>query len=704
MDSFERRKNMVYELICQDFYKPMKIKELAVMLDVSKEDRPVLEQILLELQAEGKITLSKRGKYSRSEEKVLEGTFLAHSKGFGFVTVEGETEDIFIPAEKVHGAMHKDLVQISVSPLETGRRKEGCVLKILERGMKQVVCTYQQSKNFGFAVPDNERFSRDIFIPQEKSKAAVTGHKVVVEITNYGENGKNPEGKVIEILGHVNDPGVDILSIVKGYELPTEFSERVKNQVERVAKPVSEADMAGRLDLRNLITVTIDGEDSKDFDDAVSLTRDGENYILGVHIADVTNYVQEHSALDEEAKNRGTSVYLVDRVIPMLPFELSNGICSLNEGEDRLTLSCIMTIDAGGNILDHQIAESVIRSNRRMTYTKVRKLIEDEDPALAAEYQDLVPVFKEMAQLSALLRKKRMKRGAVDFDFPETQVILNESGKPIEICPHERNVATRLIEDFMLAANETVAEDFFWQEIPFLYRTHEKPDLEKVRTLSSFVANFGYSMRIGNEEVHPKEFQKLLGKIRDTEEEALLSRLVLRSMKQARYTPECTGHFGLAASYYCHFTSPIRRYPDLQIHRIIKETLRGRMSQERIAHYQEILPAVAKHSSETERRAEEAERETVKLKKVEYMEAHIGETYEGLISGVTEWGFFVELPNTVEGLIRVTALMDDFYEYREQTYELKGRSTGRSYKLGQHVLVRATSCDRFTRTVEFELA
>ncbi len=701
---YEQRKKMIYDFMCDDMYVPMKIKELAIVLGVKKDQRPQLEQILNELMTEGRIVCSKRGKFSKSEEKKITGTFQAHPKGFGFVSVEGEKEDIFIPESETNGAMHMDTVEISVSPAVTGRRKEGKVLHVLERGMKQVVCTYQLNKNFGFAVPDNPKFGSDIFIPLERSKGAVNGHKVVVEITQYGKKGKNPEGKVVEILGHINDPGVDILSIVRAYGLPVEFDPKVMTQVEHVAKPVSEADMAGRMDLRDWQMVTIDGEDAKDLDDAVSLTMDHENYILGVHIADVSNYVQEHSALDTEALKRGTSVYLVDRVIPMLPHALSNGICSLNQGEERLALSCIMTVNPKGEIIDHTITESVICVNRRMTYTNVKKILADHDPEVMAEYEPLVPMFEKMAELAAILRKKRMKRGSIDFDFPETKVILDKNGNPVDIRPYDRNVATKLIEDFMLAANETVAAEYYWRELPFVYRTHEQPDSEKIQKLSTFINNFGYSLHIGSDEVHPKELQKLLEKIDGTSEEPLISRLTLRSMKQARYTVENTGHFGLAADCYCHFTSPIRRYPDLQIHRIIKDSLRGRLGEKRIGHYTQILPEVAKHASEMERRADEAERETIKLKKVQYMEKHIGETFAGVISGVAEYGFFVELENTVEGLVRVTSLTDDFYQYYEETYELVGGATNRRFKLGQQVRVTVDNCDRIMRTIDFTLA
>lgn len=701
----KERKKTIYDFICDEFYVPMKVKEIAIMLNVPKTQRAELQEVLDALVEEGKISISVKGKYSKAETKFLTGIFTAHQRGFGFVTVEGEDEDIFIPETQINGAMHQDEVQVAITKgASSDRRREGQITKILKRGMDHLVCYYEESKNFGFAVPDNQRFTQDIFIPKEHSMGAVAGHKVVVQVTDYGKNGKKPEGKVIEILGHVNDPGTDILSIVKGYDLPMEFPAKVLKQVENVADEVSEADMAGRMDLRSWQTVTIDGEDAKDLDDAITITKDGDKYQLGVHIADVTNYVQEHSALDVEALNRGTSVYLVDRVIPMLPHKLSNGICSLNAGENRLALSCIMTIDEKGNVVDHTIAETVIKVDRRMSYNSVKKILEEKDEAERAEYQELVPMFELMQELAEILRKKRMKRGSIDFDFPETKIILDEKGKPVEIKPYDRNVATKIIEDFMLIANETVAQDYFWQELPFVYRTHDNPDSEKIQKLATFINNFGYSIRIGQDEIHPKELQKLLMNIEGTPEEVLISRLTLRSMKQAKYTTVSTGHFGLATHYYCHFTSPIRRYPDLQIHRIIKDNLRGRMNDKKILHYEKILDEVASRSSKLERRAEEAERETNKLKKVEYMSEHIGEVFEGVISGVTEWGFYVELPNTVEGLVHVTTLTDDYYHYDERSYELVGETTNSRYKLGQKIKVYVASTDKIVRTIDFRVA
>ena len=702
--TFEKRKKLIYEFICDEFYVPMKLKELAILLQVPKDQRNELKKVLDSLENEGKIRVSSKGKYVKGEAKHLVGTFTAHARGFGFVTIEGEPEDIFISEDDINGAFHNDQVEIVIKAAPAGKRKEGKVVKVLSHGTTTLVGYFEKSKNFGFVIPDNQKFVKDIFVPLERSKGAVTGHKVVVELTKYGGENKKPEGKVVEIIGHVNDPGTDIMSIVKGYDLPTAFPEKVLNQAERVAKDVSTADMAGRMDIRDWQMVTIDGEDAKDLDDAISITRDGKNYILGVHIADVTNYVQERSALDWEAYKRGTSVYLVDRVIPMLPHVLSNGICSLNAGEDRLALSCIMTINEKGSVIDHKIAETVVHIDKRMTYTSVKKILEERDEAEMERYEELVPMFELMADLSGILREKRRQRGSIDFDFPETKMILDAKGRPIDIKPYDRNVATKIIEDFMLLANETVAEDYFWQEIPFVYRTHEAPDEEKIKKLATFINNFGHSMHISNKEVRPKEIQKLLGKVEGTPEETLISRLALRSMKQARYTPENTGHFGLAASYYCHFTSPIRRYPDLQIHRIIKENIRGRMNGERRDHYESILPEVTKKCSERERLAEEAERETIKLKKVEYMAEHIGEVFEGVVSSITKWGIYVELPNTIEGLIHVTNMRDDHYNYIEDSYEMVGERTGRTYKLGETVLVKVTGTDRLQRTIDFEFA
>ena len=700
--TFEERKKIIYEFISDPHYVPMKQKELAVILQVAKEDREELSRALEELLGEGKIELSKRGRYSKAQPRKAVGVFTSHAKGFGFVSVEGLEQDIFIGENDTGDAFLGDTVEVVIKG-RGGRRPEGVVTKVLGHSVTEVIGTFERSKNFGFVIPDNQRINRDIFIPLERTRGAVTGQKVTAELTDYGRGRRNPEGRITQILGEASDPETEVLSIILAYGLPMEFPERVENQAERAAKPVSDADRAGRLDLREEVCVTIDGEDAKDLDDAVSLKQEGDQYILGVHIADVANYVQENSALDWEAKERGTSVYLADRVIPMLPRTLSNGICSLNEGEDRLALSCIMTLDERGRITGHRIAESVIRVNRRLSYTGVQKVL-DGDPEEQAWYPELVPMLLEMEHVSGLLRRRRRKRGSIDFDFPETKVILDEKGHTVDIRPYERNAATRLIEDFMLAANETVAEDYYWQAQPFVYRVHEKPDADRMQRLGTFIRNFGYQLRTAGDELHPGEIQKLLDRIAGTPEEAMLSRLTLRAMKRAQYATDCSGHFGLAAPYYCHFTSPIRRYPDLQIHRIIKENLRGRLTAERVEHYEAILSEVAKHSSETERRADEAERETVKLKKVDYMERHIGEEYDGVISGITAYGLYVELANTVEGLVHVNSLEGDFYEFDENASELRGARTGLAYRLGEKVRVRVKGTDRLCRTIDFEMA
>lgn len=713
-EQFERRKKVLYDMICDRHYVPMKIKEIAVLLQVPREKREELRKVLDSLVMEGKIEVTSKGKYRKSKTRFVTGTYIANPRGFGFVEAEGRETDIFIPEENSGTAMHQDKVQVAILQSPEGKRQEGSIVRILERGITEVIGTYQQSRTYGFVVPDNPRILQDIFIAQENGKGAVEGHKVRVKLLNYGENGKNPEGKVMEIIGHINDPGTDILSVIYEYKLPAEFPPKVLKQAERIPPEVSGADMAGRLDLRSWNMVTIDGEDAKDLDDAVSLTVEGMHYHLGVHIADVTNYVQENSALDHEALNRGTSVYLADRVIPMLPHRLSNGICSLNAGTDRLALSCLMEFDERGKLISHQIAETVICVSRRMSYNQVKAILEDRDEALRAEFAEQVGMLEQMRELSAILREARRKRGAVDFDFPEAKIRLDEKGIPVEIQPYLRNVATDLIEDFMLAANETVAEDFYWQQVPFVYRTHEAPDPEKIRALASMIyagstaagrkrTASGYALKGVSDEIRPKEIQRLLKEVENTPEERMISRLTLRAMKQASYTTECIGHFGLAAKYYCHFTSPIRRYPDLQIHRIIKDVLRGRMNEEKHLHYTEILPQVAEQSSKTERSAEEAERETVKLKKAEYMQKHIGEEFEAVVSGVTSYGLYAELPNTVEGLVHVTRMYDDRYIYQEELAEMRGIDTGRTFRLGDPLMVRVVGADKMTKTVDFEL-
>lgn len=702
-ETLQSKKELLFEVITNKSYHPMKFKELAGLLQVPKEEREDLKLVLDALIVDGRITVDVNGKYKEQNSNIKIGIFSGTSRGFGFVTLDGDEggEDIFIPERETNGALNKDRVQVCIAEDQTGKRREGSIIAILERNVNELVGTFQRGKSFGFVVPDNQKFGSDIFIPKEHTKGAVNGHKVLVKITDYGNQSKNPEGRVVQILGHINDPGVDVVSVILENGIPTEFPDEVMLQVENIKEEVDSKDIAGRLDLRKLQTVTIDGEDAKDLDDAITLSKEGDIYKLGVHIADVSNYVTEGSPLDKQAIKRGTSVYLVDRVIPMIPHKLSNGICSLNEGCDRLALSCIMDIDSNGNVIGHRIAETVINVDRRMTYTSVKKIVEDHDEEEMKQYEELVPMFEEMLVLANILREKRRKRGSIDFDFPESKIIIGKDGRPTDIMPYERNKATKIIEDFMLIANETVAQDFFWQELPFVYRSHENPDVEKIQKLSIFINNFGYTMRVGQDEIHPKELQKLLLKIDGTPEEALISRLTLRSMKQAKYTTTCDGHFGLATKYYCHFTSPIRRYPDLQIHRIIKENLRGGLREKRIEHYERILPEIARQSSLTERRADEAEREVEKLKKVQYMSKFIGDIFEGVVSGVTSWGMYVELPNTVEGMVRMADLHDDYYIYDEGNHMLVGEHTKHTYKLGQKIKVQLVDTSKLLRTIDF---
>lgn len=659
-------------------------------------------------------------KTKQKKRKLLTGTYLSSARGFGFVRVEGLEEDLYVPVGKSKNAFYGDTVEVQPGPAQArGARQEAEVLRILERGTKTVVGTYQKSGHHGFVTPDNAKIGVDIVIHQEDALQAVDGHKVVAEITDYGAKNKPPQGRITEILGHMDDPGVDILSIIRAFDLPGEFPEDVKEQLKGIdTVQITEPDMddGRREDLRDLLMVTIDGEDAKDLDDAVSLKKRGSLWELGVHIADVSEYVTEGSALDKEALKRATSVYLVDRVIPMLPHELSNGICSLNQGEDRYALSCLMTVDGKGKVVDHRIVESLIRTDARLSYTGVQRLLQEKDTGEIEEMlrrqgmrgtktktEKIARMLRNMERLAGILHKKRQERGSIDFDFPESKIILDHDGHPVDIYPYEHNDATNLIEDFMLLANETVAEHCSWMEMPFVYRTHGAPDPDKIKQLAEFVRKYHVSFKCANGEVHPKEIQQLLTGIKGTPQEDMLTRMALRSMQQARYTTTCEGHFGLALQYYCHFTSPIRRYPDLQIHRIIKKSLRGELTEKEVGRLKELLPGVAKQSSDMERRATEAERETQKQKKCEYMQERVGESFTGRISGVTGWGLYVELPNTVEGLVHVRNLQDDYYAFDEKQYILVGESTGHTYSLGQTIAVTVEGADLLARTIDFSL-
>ncbi len=702
-DVMEERIQKIMNFIRDDVYTPMRSSDMAVLLQVPVTEQEQFENIIQDLIKAGKLVLTKKGKLMEPEALNMgSGTFVGNAKGFGFVVTEDKAEsDIFIPAGLTNGAMHKDKVLFKKTAQQRGNRPEGEIVSIIERGLNGIVGTLELEKGFGFVVPDNKKIGKDIFISRENCKGAVNGHKVVVKITKPPTESRNPEGKIIEILGHVNDPGVDILSIIREYELPIDFPHDVYAEVEQIEDVVTAEDIKGRTDLRDVTMVTIDGDDAKDLDDAVSLTKlENGHFKLGVHIADVSHYVAPHSALDTEAYKRGTSTYLVDRVIPMLPHKLSNDVCSLNPSIDRLTLSCIMEIDAQGTVVAHEICESVINIDRRMSYDVVNDLLINEQSEYKKEYGALLDMFSHMQELCKILRDKRIKRGAIEFDFVEAKIILDAEGNPIDIKAYERNIANSIIEEFMLVSNETVAEQFFWLDIPFLYRSHEEPDSEKMIKLGEFIHNFGYSFK--GSATHPKSIQKLLANFESTPQEIIIDRIVLRSLKQARYTDTNDGHFGLAAKYYCHFTSPIRRYPDLQIHRIIKAYLHNGITDKKSKSLAKHLPEVAAHCSRRERVSEEAERETDSLKKVQYMKDKVSNTFDGIISSVTRWGLYVELPNTVEGMVSVSAMDDDYYIFDEKNMLYVGERTKKMYRLGDKVKVLLTRANVLERTLDFE--
>ena len=701
MEQREEWKERLMAFLQTKEYKPLRFKELCFLMDIRGEDRDEFLDLLNDLIREGEIVCSKNNRYLPRPKDTLTGEYMGTKKGYGFVRVTGYDEDFFIPEKGVNGAFQGDKVMIRVDSTQRGPRKEAEVLKILSRGITTVTGTYREQDRIGFVISGNKKLGTDLYIPAGKNMKAVDGNIVVAEIERYDSGGGAPEGRVVEILGHIDDPKDDVLAVIRAFNIPEEFPEEVMDQLREIPDRVSEEELAGRRDFRDWLTVTIDGETAKDFDDAITLTEENGKYHLGVHIADVSNYVKEGSPLDREALRRGTSVYLADTVVPMLPHQLSNGICSLQEGKDRLVLSCLMEIDSEGQILSHEICEGVINSNARMTYTDVYKLIEDAEDAPVDKYRELIPFFKLMAKLSGILRERRHARGSIDFDIQETEIVVGEDGRPTEIRAHDRNVATMLIEDFMLAANETIAEDAFWQELPFEYRVHEAPDDRKVEALKYMLRTFKLYLHGGREAVHPKEFQRILQEIEGQPYEAMISKLTLRTMQQARYGTVCTGHFGLATKYYCHFTSPIRRYPDLQIHRILKENLHGMLDDRRVSHYEHILPEVAADNSVKERRADDAERDVDKLKQIEYMEEHLGECYDGIISGFNSQSIFVELPNTIEGQIPLGSLNDDFYDYHEETFQMIGNRTSKVYNLGDPVRIQVVSTDKAERRIIF---
>ncbi|MGO0063499.1 ribonuclease R [Brevibacillus fluminis] len=692
----------------EEAYHPMTVQELEQAFQISdgagfKE----LIKALNMLEDRGEIIRTRANRYGVPEKmNLIRGRLQNHPKGFGFVIPETPGEaDIYVHANDMNGAMHNDIVLARIERQSSGQRLEGQIVRIVERGATELVGTFSDEEYYAFVIPDDKRIGKDIFIPKSAYHGAADGHKVVVKIVNYPEGRANPEGEVIEILGHKNDPGIDILSIIRKYGLAEVFPADVMAEAEAAPGEISESELKGRRDLRDRMMVTIDGADAKDLDDAVSLEKlPNGNYLLGVHIADVSYYVKENSALDHEAYRRGTSVYLVDRVIPMLPHRLSNGICSLNPKVDRLTVSCDMEMDPQGNTVKYDIFLSVIRTNERMTYGDVRSILVDKDEALIEKYAELVPMFQLMEELCLKLRNKRMSRGAIDFDFREAKIYVDAEGKPSEIGFRTRSIAEQIIEEFMLAANETVAEHFHWMKKPFIYRVHEDPKEEKLIAFMEFITTFGYSVRGRGNTVHPRALQQLLEEVKGTPEEVIISTVLLRSMKQARYDAESLGHFGLATDFYTHFTSPIRRYPDLIVHRLIREWVEhGVMSGKREEQWAERLPEIAEHTSRRERVAVDAERETDDLKKAEFMLEHLGEEFEGVISGVTSFGLFIELPNTIEGLVHVSFLTDDYYHYHEKAYALVGERTGKQYRIGDVVEVRVANVNVEERAIDFEI-
>lgn len=689
-------------------YKPLTVQELETALGVvDSADFKDFVKALVQMEEKGQVVRTRSNRYGLPEKmNLVKGKLTGHAKGFAFVIPEEPgMDDIFIPPHEKNNALHGDIVLARVSSQSSGQRREGTIVRILERGAQQIVGTYTESKNFGFVIPDDKKFAGDIFIPKAASNGAVEGHKVVVKLTVYPEGRMSAEGEVIQILGHKNDPGVDILSVIHKHGLPQEFPEEVLQQAVATPDTIDESELVNRRDLRNEVIVTIDGADAKDLDDAVTVSKlDNGNYKLGVHIADVSYYVREGSSIDVEAADRGTSIYLVDRVIPMIPHRLSNGICSLNPKVDRLTLSCEMEIDSDGVVVNHDIFQSVIKTTERMTYSDVNKILTENDEELIQRYEPLVPMFRQMEELAQILRDKRMHRGAIDFDFKEAKVLVNEDGKPQDVVIRERSVGEKLIEEFMLAANETIAEHFSWLEVPFIYRIHDDPKEDKLRRFFEFITNFGYIVKGTANSVHPRALQEIIEEVQGKPEEMVVSTVMLRSMQQAKYEPENLGHFGLATEFYTHFTSPIRRYPDLIVHRLIRTYLiEAKLDQTTREKWDAKLPEIADHSSRMERRAVEAERETDELKKAEFMEDKIGEEYDGIISSVTNFGMFVELPNTIEGLVHVSYMTDDYYRYDERHLAMIGERTGHVFRIGDEITVRVVKVDKDERSIDFEI-
>ena len=703
-------KEEILAIVNSSDYKPMTIDDFKESFGADDSDEfKDMVKTLVSLEESGKIYRTKKDKYIKvPDSNRVKGTLSMHKRGFGFLRPEEEeVEDVFIPPTAVNGALDGDTVLVEVESSSRGDKTEGHVISIIERGVTKLVGEYNANKNYGFVVPDSKTFKTDIFIPRDNNLGAIDGHKVLVEITKFpeGPDQGSPEGHVIQILGHKNDPGVDILSIIYQHGIDIDFPDEVLEQAEAVPEVIDQDETKGRVDLRNDFTITIDGADAKDLDDAVSVkTLENGNYELTVSIADVSHYVTENSAIDKEAYHRGTSVYLVDRVIPMIPHRLSNGICSLNPNVDRLTLSCRMEFTPGGKAINHEIFESVINSDYRMTYGDVNLMLEDKDEIVINEYKEVYQPLLEAEALAAALRKKREQRGAIDFDFDEAAVVVGDDGTPEDIVLRNRGTGEKMIEEFMLAANESVAEHFHWMDVPFMYRIHEEPKEEKLNKFFDFLTGFGVVVKGKGNQIHPHALQEIIEEVKGRPEEMVISTLMLRSMQQAKYSPESLGHFGLSTEFYTHFTSPIRRYPDLIVHRLIREYLfKGKTDAKTIRRNKSELPEIAKHTSERERRAQEAERDTDDLKKAEFMMKHVGEKFEGVVSGVMNFGMFVELPNTIEGLIHVSHMTDDHYNFNERAMAMIGERTGTMFRIGDKVEIEVLGVNLDERLIDFKV-
>ncbi|MCE5750666.1 ribonuclease R [Staphylococcus pseudintermedius] len=707
-------KEEIIAIIKSADYEPMSVSDFQDALGLSSADSfRDLIKILVELEQTGMVTRTKQDRYQKQQQKtnsgLVRGTLSQNKKGFAFLRPDDqEMEDIFIPPTKINRAMDGDVVLVEVKKSRGDFRKgkfEGEVKAIESHSIKQVVGTFSEARHFGFVVPDDKRIMQDIFVPKGQELGAVEGHKVLVQITQYSDGTNSPEGQISAILGHKNDPGVDILSIIYQHGIEIEFPDDVLKEAEDVPETIQPDELKGRRDLRDELTITIDGADAKDLDDAIAVKKlDNGNTELTVSIADVSYYVTEGSALDREAYDRATSVYLVDRVIPMIPHRLSNGICSLNPEVDRLAMSCRMEIDAQGQVVKHEIFESVIHSNARMTYDAVNRIITDKDAATRAQYPEIVPMLDLAQTLSQQLIAMRKKRGEIDFDIKEAKVIVNEEGIPKEVVTRERGEGERLIESFMLIANETVAEHFNQMEVPFIYRIHEQPKSERLRQFFDFITNFGIMVKGTGEDIHPSTLQNIHEEIAGRPEDMVISTMMLRSMQQARYDADNLGHFGLAADYYTHFTSPIRRYPDLIVHRLVRKYLIEKSMDGRAMHeWEEKLPQIAEHTSNRERRAIDAERDTDELKKAEFMIQHIGDEFEGVISSVANFGMFVELPNTIEGMFNMQNMSDDYYHFDERQMALIGERKAKVYRIGDVVKVKVIHVDVDERQIDFQI-